>query len=415
MTAAEVFLAGRHAGSLSYSGPVVRFRYAEEYLDTDGATPLSLSLPLRREPHPQRPTRAWMEGLLPSSLDVRRRLGAQFGVKPHDPLALLVAIGLDCPGAVQITRPGEAPVDAEGWYEEVDEAQIAQRVRALRRDEAGWVIADERWSLGGAQGKFTLHRGPNGWEEPKGSAASTHIVKLGTNRARLSALNEHVCLQTYRLLGLPAASTEVMDVDGEPVIIVERFDRLRSAGGPIRRLHQEDLCQALANQFAYTADGGPRPDEIIGLLSARPASRDRFVRQLLANLLIGSPDGHARNYSLLLRGDSFTLSPAYDVASSLPYDAIRDSHDPMHLRSVAMPVAGERSFHAITGRHWSDFLGHNRLDAERWLDELRRLAVLLPERLAEVLDGSDQPEFRERMLGRVGDNCRAVVANLARR
>ncbi len=38
---------------------------------------------------------------------------------------------------------------------------------------------------------------------------------------------------------------ELMMIDGEPAIIIERYDR-EHVEHHIRRLHQEDFCQALA-------------------------------------------------------------------------------------------------------------------------------------------------------------------------
>ncbi|MDO5676125.1 MAG: HipA domain-containing protein [Propionibacteriaceae bacterium] len=411
MTSLTVFVNGSEIGHLRRIGPTIRFEYSPAHLATPSPMPLSLSMPLREGPQPQRATIAWLQGLLPASLDVRNRLAQRFQVKAHDLLGLVLAVGLDLPGAVQVARHADDIDHRHGSYEPLTPDDVAARVRGLRRDEPGWLLPDEAWSLGGAQGKFTLYRDASGtWHAPKGSAPSSHIVKLGTNRARLSALNEHVCLETYRSLGLPAARSEALFVDDEPVIVVERFDRSADASGVITRRHQEDLCQALGHQFAYTSDGGPAPGDIISLLHTQPSSRDRFVRQLIANLLIGSPDGHARNYSVLLAPGGFALTPAYDVASSLPYDPIPGSHDPMHLRSVAMPIGGERSFHAIGRQHWERFLRHNLLDPDHWLPEVGRLAAELPLHLEQVLRASGSAELTDRMLPRVLEHCRSVAA-----
>ena len=45
-------------------------------------------------------------------------------------------------------------------------------------------LDESRFSLGGIQGKFALARIGEGWFEPNGRAASTHIVKPGMIMAR---------------------------------------------------------------------------------------------------------------------------------------------------------------------------------------------------------------------------------------
>ena len=37
--------------------------------------------------------------------------------------------------------------------------------------------------------------------------------------------NEHLCLKLTAALGLPSTRTEVVEFDGERVLVIERFDR----------------------------------------------------------------------------------------------------------------------------------------------------------------------------------------------
>jgi serine/threonine-protein kinase HipA len=61
------------------------------------------------------------------------------------------------------------------------------------------------------------------------------------------AENEHFCLRLAGELGFPTASSSVQYFGDCPVITVERYDRIRQRDGVIR-VHQEDLCQALAEE-----------------------------------------------------------------------------------------------------------------------------------------------------------------------
>ena len=84
-----------------------------------------------------------------------------------------------------------------------------------------------------------------------------------TGDARRRAEIGHLCLALARALGLPAAGSEVVRFEDEVAIVVERYDRVRTAG-TIRRLHQEDMCQipGLPPTKKYQNEGGPGCAEI---------------------------------------------------------------------------------------------------------------------------------------------------------
>ena len=408
-----VFLSGTRVGTLSQSAGL-SFAYDEDYLAQQDPTPLSLSMPLRGAPFGNRVTRSWVEGLLPGDPRVRARVAARGEVKASNPLAVLSIIGLDCPGAVQVCEVDRTDeVRHDGLLVPVDEAWIGARLALLRRDDAAWQVADERWSLGGGQSKFTLARGIDGqWYDPRGAAPSTHIVKPGVHHAKHQALNEHVSLIALRGLGIPVAPSRYVEFDGEPAIVVERFDRGRQGPTVVRR-HAEDLCQALGNQTIYERDGGPTATQILDLLGDRAGKRSklRFVEALIGTYLLGSPDGHARNYSVLLEGGQAALAPLYDVASSLPYD-IADSGI-MTLRTIAIAIGGEHTFGMVGLAQWQRFFAANSIDADWGIDTIKRQATRLPDALAdafaELTGVAATDELRPRYVDAVVRSCRQAL------
>ncbi len=408
-----VFLSGTRVGTLSQSAGL-SFAYDEDYLAQQDPTPLSLSMPLRGAPFGNRVTRSWVEGLLPGDPRVRARVAARGEVKASNPLAVLSIIGLDCPGAVQVCEVDRTDeVRHDGLLVPVDEAWIGARLALLRRDDAAWQVADERWSLGGGQSKFTLARGIDGqWYDPRGAAPSTHIVKPGVHHAKHQALNEHVSLIALRGLGIPVAPSRYVEFDGEPAIVVERFDRGRQGPTVVRR-HAEDLCQALGNQTIYERDGGPTATQILDLLGDRAGKRSklRFVEALIGTHLLGSPDGHARNYSVLLEGGQAALAPLYDVASSLPYD-IADSGI-MTLRTIAIAIGGEHTFGMVGLAQWQRFFAANSIDADWGIDTIKRQATRLPDALAdafaELTGVAATDELRPRYVDAVARSCRQAL------
>lgn len=410
-----VFLSGQRVGTIS-QGSGLRFRYEEAYLAQDDPTPLSLSMPVSALDHRNRVVLAWVNGLLPADREVRARIAERGGVRATNPAALLTVIGLDCPGAVQV-----CPVDRVEEVHRpadlvpVDDAWIGARLAVLRRDEAAWQIADERWSIGGGQSKFTLALDAEGrWCDPRGAAASTHILKPGVPTARLQALNEHVSLEVLRRVGIAAARSEYRDFDGQPALVVTRFDRV-TRGDAARRIHAEDLCQALGNQTTYERYGGPSAKDIVALLRARaPGAPERFAEALMATYLLGSPDGHARNYSVLLAGSRAVLAPLYDVASSLPYDVVGEGI--MHQRKIAMSVGGQRTFGMVGPDAWDRFFAATLLPTEWCFARLRALAQDLPDAAASTLDAlPDLPgvgELRTRYVDAVARACQRALDQL---
>jgi len=410
-TVLVVFLSGQRVGVVTRD-TAVRFAYDEEYLNTPAPTPLSLSMPLRAEPQSQRATIAWIQGLLPANDQVRARLAAHTGVRVTDIVGMLERIGLDCPGAVQAVAPGNTDqvLNRESQEEPVDSKWIAGRLAALAADESDWRIEDGHWSLGGGQGKFPLRRGSDGsWAIPLGAAASTHIIKPGIVGVRLLAANEHVCLRALSDCGVPTTPTTYETYEDRSAVVVTRFDRVQSPDGSVSRRHTEDLCQALGFVRAYERQGGPHARDILALLGAHAdlPSQHRFVEALMANYLLGAPDAHARNYSLLLDGSQVALAPLYDIASALPYEISNDS-GVFTTRRVAMAIAGETRFGLITPHHWVKFLTNNRIDPDWGLERLADLATQLPDALSDQLAVLAIPELTRRLLEPVARQCHHV-------
>lgn len=128
-------------------------------------------------------------------------------------------------------------------------------------------------------------------------------------------------------------------VSGHPYLIIERYDRDLTVE-PIRRLHQEDTCQALGKLQAekYQEEGGPTVKDVFGLIndfsSAPAVDRSEFWQALIFNVLIGNCDAHGKNYSFLYDTRAPTLAPLYDLVSTVVYEGLS--------RRLAMSINGAR-------------------------------------------------------------------------
>jgi serine/threonine-protein kinase HipA len=380
------------------------------------AYPLSLSMPLVVGEHEHARIEPWLWGLLPDNEAILGRWGQRFQVSPRNPFALLAHVGEDCAGAVQIVRPERVDVlrkQPAGQVEWLDDKDVAERIRLLRKDQAAWRMARDagQFSLAGAQTKTAFLFENGRWGVPSGRAPTTHIVKPPIETFDGHAENEHVCLALARTLGLPAAASQVRVFDGEVAIVVERYDRVRF-GGMIRRLHQEDMCQALGLPpiGKYENEGGPGVQPIVELLrrhSSRPSDDVwTFVQALALNWLIGGTDAHAKNYSVLIgAAGRARLAPLYDVASTLPYD-----FDLKKLR-LAMKIGGTYLLGDISPRHWNRLASSVRLDEERVRAACLDLAERLPDALADVIKTARAEGLDKAVMRRLSDALIARAAN----
>lgn len=133
------------------------------------AIPLSLSMPPLRAVHPHAAIDPFLWGLLPDNEQTLARWAARFHVSARNALGLLAHIGEDCAGAVQFV-PAERlqalqspAADDISW---LDEVEIGERLRALRRDPSATRRATEdraaaaRWSLGRSRRAHAHHAYP---------------------------------------------------------------------------------------------------------------------------------------------------------------------------------------------------------------------------------------------------------------
>ena len=203
-------------------------------------------------------------------------------------------------------------------------------MRDLHEQGSAWLgdPASLQFSLSGGETKTALHHDGRRWCKSSGDVPSTHIFKPELREALFDDLpvNEHLCQDTARRLGLNAARTELSDFDGIATLVVERYDRVRDQSGLLRRVHQEDFCQALtvSPRFKYERQGGPNLGDMADLLRNHSSNAQEDMRRLrdaiIFNWLIAGSDAHAKNYSLLHSHDGeIRLAPLYDTASGLPY------------------------------------------------------------------------------------------------
>lgn len=348
---------GRHIAWLTGTSLRPRLEYLPDVVAEygAGAVLLSLSLPLQSKPITGPAVLNFFDGLLPEG-QIRAHLSDLYKIPPTDIKGLLVAVGADCAGAVQVLPEGNDPA-GEGKLQPMSQAEIVAAVESLPTWDlpADYAIAT---SLGGVQSKILLSREGGRWYWPSGGAASTHIIKPDPSDSPIRDLleAEHWALNLARAINIPAARTKLERFGTREALIVERYDRTRDH----RRIHQEDFTQVLGLSSAAKYDQSTAVPSRLAQVAAVAAPHTRspvafkldLLRAVGFNLLIGNGDAHSKNYSVLIRETGeVMLAPLYDAAPTLL----------LHARSTnaGHAVAGQARLDHIT-------LDHLVREAESW-------------------------------------------------
>jgi serine/threonine-protein kinase HipA len=354
-----------------------RFQYAGAWLEAPRSFPISVTLALVPEPHTGPAAHAFFANLLPEG-NVRTLVARRLGLSEDNDYALLEAIGGECAGALVV---GRAP-EVEGYRP----LEVAELDRFNRTGQAFARLSEQpgiRLSLAGAQDKLPVRFEDGAFSLPVGAASSTHIIKFASRDFAHLPANEALVTELARRVGLPACDSAVHALPSDAVLVVTRYDRHTDAHGSVRRLHQEDFCQALGlpPTRKYESEGGPSFADCYRLVlehSREPLPDARSLLTWLAfNAVVGNADGHAKNLSLLRHDDgALRLAPFYDLVSTACYRLVD--------RRLAMRVGDRAEPGQIRGSDWRQLAGQIGVGPRFLLDRVAELATRLPELAEEV-------------------------------
>ena len=331
----DVYLDGDLAGTAQMSSNgALTFSYDEPYSRRGNPTPLSMSMPVDVKEHKNRMVLPFLQGLLPDNAQALASIASTYSVSAASPFAMLEHVGKDVAGALQFVPKGAASPDAVNTRTKVTELSGRQIEGKLNeaiseyRDGKPIGRADGRFSLAGAQPKIALHQiSPGRWGLPEDATPTTHIFKPNAGVMRDIDVIEQMTMTAARALGLSVAESYVTTFGGLSTFVSKRYDRVFE-DGRWRRLHQEDLCQALGvtpvKKYQRT-EGGPGVGDFANLTELFPLAADRreasveFFKAFVFNVVVGGTDAHAKNYSLLLENETVALAPLYDLATYAPY------------------------------------------------------------------------------------------------
>jgi serine/threonine-protein kinase HipA len=352
---------------------------------------LSCSLPLRKG---RMNASVFADGLLPEGQH-RQALSAELKVASNDVYSLLRRFGRDVAGALVIAteEPSQRTPEAIPYTR----GSLEQEVIDLP-DRPLAIHDDSELSIAGLQDKLLLVRmHDRSWGRPTHGYPSSHILKVDDALRPGLVAAEAECLRLAARVGLTRVEVELDTIAERLCLVVSRFDRqIDPDGATVRRIHQEDLCQALARnpdaargRGKYQDAGGPslrEAAELLDLYSANPQEQlDRLLATATFTVLIGNADAHGKNLALLHpTPETVELAPLYDTVPTVLWPKLR--------KRAAMSIAGRWDLGSIAVESLLDEAGGWRHPRAR----ARKVVTDTAERLREAaIDlGTDSPLTR---------------------
>ncbi|PNU20613.1 phosphatidylinositol kinase [Geothermobacter hydrogeniphilus] len=190
-------------------------------------------------------------------------------------------------------------------------ASMAELLEAAERVEKGIPLTPgldsallHGSSIGGARPKALIEDGKRKYIAKFSSTTDTrNVVKA-----------EFVAMRLAQLAGMNVAPVKLVKAAHRDVLLIERFDRSKTATGWTRKLMISALTlfgldEMMARYASYETFA-----ELIrrDFDQPRETLRELFSR-LVFNILCGNTDDHARNHAAFWDGKTLFLTPAYDI------------------------------------------------------------------------------------------------------
>ena len=275
----------------------------------------------------------WFSNLLPEHR-LRDLIADERGISPRNEFRLLVALGADLPGAVELVPiPKEQQTLSSGWGQDIPEALPSENVPEIEHQISGDARYLIRFSLAGVQLKLSMVWSSNTLTLPGKGDFGDRLVKLPSRQYRGVPENEFSMMHWAGEVGINVPDCAIRPVDqlgqlptgfdvlrNSSVYVVQRFDRDRSSS-PSQRIHMEDLNQVI-NNWPDDKYGGVS-FERLGRIILELCGQDdylEYIRRLTFCIAIGNEDAHLKNWTIWYPNRIRPrLSPAYDLVSTIQY------------------------------------------------------------------------------------------------
>jgi serine/threonine-protein kinase HipA len=373
MAGLPIYFESRLVGHVDVDKTGPGFTYDPRWIRLRGAFPISLTMPLRPERVSSDVFLPWAANLLPENQQLRT-LGEILGMSRSDVIGLLSTIGGETAGALSFGQPGRT--GSFFWRPVGTQDDLERLIEELPNKP--FLVGDDgvSMSLAGAQTKLAVAVDGEGRIcVPTHGSPSTHILKPDAARLVGGVQNEAFCLTLAKRMGIAVPAIDTGRAGERTYLLVQRYDRTNS-GDRWRRLHQEDFCQSLARppsakyEFNQTGIPGPALSDMFDLARRHlpPTDIVRLLDIVVLHVLACNTDAHAKNYSVMLRGNGASLAPMYDVICGAVWGSV--------TKSFAQKIGGESRGENLDGSHWRQLARECGLNPKQVFERVSALAIL---------------------------------------
>jgi len=307
------------AGKLTQENKSLVFNYGQSYLEREnkisiyepelplksGALALSNNLTIPgciRDGSPD----AWGRRVL-----INKKYGAKGSVIDQyqlDELTFLLESGSDRIGALdfQLSPTEYKPRLAQN-------SVLEELIESAERVEKGIPLTEEL-------DQALFHGSPIGGARPKALIEDTkknkkYIAKFSSGTDLYSVIKaEFIAMRLAQMAGLEVANVLLEKSSNKDVLLIERFDRIKSAKSWQRKNMVSALTIFELNEMQAMYASYETLAEIIRhkFYDASKTLLELYKR-LVVNILVGNNDDHARNHAAFWDGKMLRLTPAYDI------------------------------------------------------------------------------------------------------
>jgi len=305
------------AGRIERDKDIFVFNYGQSYLDRKDAIPIYLpELPLGRGaivPNPPLPMANALRDAAPDAWGRRviiNRLTGKIGDEAHqvelDELTYLLSSGSDRIGALDFQASPETYVGRD-----IEQASLAELQESADRVLDGKPLHREidralhhGSAIGGARPKVLIDDNDKKYIAKFSSSGDTYSVVKA----------EFIAMRLAEIAGLNVAPVKIEKVAHKDVLLIERFDRVKTDAGWARRAMVSALTLfGLHEQMARYASYEELADIIRARFDVPRETLSELYARMVFNILVGNVDDHARNHAAFWDGEMLSLTPAYDI------------------------------------------------------------------------------------------------------
>lgn len=241
--------------------------------------------------------------------------------------------------------------------------------------------------------KSNLENGHNGRLTIMDALEGLYILKPQNSQYEQMPENEHLSMKLAELFKIDVVPFNLIRLaSGELCYITQRIDRKNDNS----KIHMIDFLQILELEDKYLGTM-ENLGKTIGELSVNTLmDKLRFFELTLFNFIIGNNDMHLKNFSMLLSGMGWVLSPAYDLLNVkliLP----KDEED------MALLFGGKKK--NFNKRYFDRFGEVLNLNQKQINSVYKRLGIWLPNALQLIedsfLNAINKQSYKELIIQRV--------------